>query len=147
MPARAFAAAVSIALIAIVVSPVVRRPQDDDFPLSTYPMFATPRPTKMSLDYAIGETTAGERRTLSPSLLGTGEVLQAFMMLARAVHQGAAGTQPLCARIAAAVASDPDYADVATVRIVTGTHDAVDYLVRGQRGREIERTRCAVVRP
>jgi hypothetical protein len=33
-----------------------------------------------------------------------------------------------------------------TVKIVTGTHDAVDFLVRGVRGKEVERTHCAVPR-
>lgn len=147
-PARArwFAAAVSVALVVIVASPVARPPLDDGFPLSTYPMFAIPRKTKMTLDYAYGETATGERRLLDPSVLDTGEVLQAFMMLATAVGQGPRGTGPLCARIAAGVAADDDYADVTTVVIATGTHDAVEFLVHGQRGPETVRARCGVKR-
>lgn len=147
-PTRAGAAAVSIALLALVLSPILRDPMDDGFPLSTYPMFAMRRPTQLTLDYAYGETAAGERRTLSASLLGTGEVLQAVMMYARAVTAGKSATQPLCARIAAAIATADDerYAGVVLVRIVTGTHDAVAYLVDGTRGSEVERERCRVMR-
>jgi putative ABC transport system permease protein len=42
---RVYAAVVSIVLLGATLSPLVRDPGDDGFPLSTYPMFATPRPT------------------------------------------------------------------------------------------------------
>ncbi len=144
---KQLAAIASVALIAIVLSPLARSPTDDGFPLSTYPMFASPRKTLQTIDYAYGETATGERRTLAPAVLGTGEVLQAVTMIARAVHQGKPATDALCARIAERVALDSRFADVAVVHVVTGTHDAVDYLVRGVQGHELERARCAVVRP
>ena len=73
-----------------------RDPRDDAFPLSTYPMFAEPRPTTLTMDYALGETAAGERRTLSPRLVGTGEVLQAYARFERAVAR-AGPARPRCA--------------------------------------------------
>ena len=72
---RGFAIVASIALLALTLSPVVREPTDDGFPLSTYPMFATERPTELSMVYALGVTRSGERRYLRPFLIGSGEVL------------------------------------------------------------------------
>ena len=141
---RLAAAVVSGVLVAATLSPVLRAPWQDDFPLSTYPMFAFARPTTLTMDYALGGTAAGEPRYLDPRLLGTGEVLQAYTVIATAKenHQLPA----LCRQIAARVAEDDERDDVAFVRIVTGTHDAVDYLVRHHEGRETELTRCPVPR-
>lgn len=136
----------TIVLLALVVWPLAGDPRDDAFPLSTYPMFGEPRRTTLTMDYALGETARGERRTLSPELAGTGEVLQAYALFDQAVHGPREGLQRLCAAIAARVAADPAYSDVVVVRIVTGTHDAVDYLVRHQVGTEHDRLRCLVLR-
>ncbi len=132
----------SLALIAVTLSPVLRDPRDDGFPLSTYPMFASKRLTKLTLTYALGEGAGGERIVLSPSLLGTGEVLQAMRVIESAVAGGPPAMMRLCRSIAARVAGEPEYARVVAVRIVTGTHDAVEYLARGHVGKEIERVRC-----
>ena len=109
-------------------------------------MFGEPRPTRLTMDYALGETARGERRTLSPRRAGTGEVLQAYALFERAVHGPREGLQRLCGEIAARVANDPAYRDVVAVRIVTGSHDAVDYLVHHHIGEERERLRCLVLR-
>jgi hypothetical protein len=141
---RRAAVAVSIALIAATASPVVRKPWDDSFPLSPYAMFAFSRPTQLTMEYGLGVTARGERRYLTPALVGSGEVLQALEVIKRAK---ATGTLPaLCATIATRVAANRDYADVVAIRIVTGTHDAVDFLVRDKLGREVERARCEVTR-
>ena len=140
--ARGFAALASLALIAVTLSPVLRRPTDDGFPLSTYPMFATKRLTTMTMTYALGVGAGGERIALSPSLLGTGEVLQAMRVIESAVAGGPPALMKLCKLIASRAAGDRDYRDVVTVRIVTGTHDAVEYLARGHIGKEVERVRC-----
>ena len=132
----------SIALVGATLAPLARDPDHDSFPLSTYPMFAMRRPTTLTLDYAYGLTATGARRTLSPAAVGTKEVLQAAAIFERAVHDGPKALVPLCAQIAAHVA-DPD---VVSVRIVTGTHDAVDYLVRGVIGVEHDRWGCRVPR-
>jgi hypothetical protein len=128
------------------LSPLARAPGDDGFPLSTYPMFATRRLTTLTMHYALGEGAAHERIILAPELVGTGEVLQAMRVVDRAVAGGKPGMSKLCATIASRVAADPDYAAVTGVRIVTGTHDAVEYLSRHRVGRELERARCTVVR-
>lgn len=143
---RIYAAAVSLALIAATLWPVLRDPRDDGFPLSTYPMFASKRPTQQTYHYALGETAAGERRTLSPGLVGTGEILQALRVIERAVAGGRGELAKLCDAIAARVAADDDRADIIAIRFVTGTHDAVEYLARDKVGREVEMLRCAVKR-
>ena len=107
-------------------------------------MFAHDRGRTVTLAYAIGMTEAGERRTLEPELVGTHEVLQAVMVIDGAIasHE----VEPLCHRIAIAVAADPDHADVDVVRIVSGTHDAVALVVDGALGPELDYTRCPVPR-
>ncbi|HUJ57743.1 MAG TPA: hypothetical protein VLX92_04610 [Kofleriaceae bacterium] len=146
MTARALPAAISIALVAATLSPVVRAPAHDGFPLSTYPMFALPRPTRVTIGYALGMTASGERRVLAPALVGSEEVLEAYAVIARALQRGPRAVGELCSEIAARVAQDPDERDIAIVRIVVGTHDAVAYLVDGRLGPEVERVRCPVAR-
>jgi hypothetical protein len=143
---RAFAACASIALIAATLSPLLREPTHDGFPLSTYPMFAFKRPTRLTMTYALGEGAGGERRLLAPRVIGTGEVLQAMRVIDRTVSEGPHAIAKLCEQVATNVASDDEFRDVVAIRIVTGTHDAVDYLVRGIAGSERERTKCPVNR-
>lgn len=141
---RLAALAVCLGLVGATAYPVLLAPDQDSFPLSTYPMFARPRKTAQTIDYAVGEAATGERRTLRPRHLGSGEVLQALAVLNGARK---ARTLPaLCTTIAARVAADAELADVTRIRIVSGTHDAVDYLVRHVRGNEVERARCEVTR-
>jgi len=153
MPGRVYGAIVSVAMLAAVSSPLVldpRRRTSDDFPLSTYPMFAWPRQTRVSLTYAVAITGRGERRFVAPALLGTHEVLQASAIVMHAVLAGEATARGLCQSIAARIAaapSDPsDPAAVTEIAIVQGDHDAIDFLVRGVRGTETERMRCEVPR-
>lgn len=142
--ARVVAALVSTALIGATLEPLLRDPYDDGFPLSTYPMFATKRPTVQTYHYALGVTRDGERRTLRPRVIGSGEILQALRVIEHAVGRGE--TKQLCEAVAARVATDEDFADVVAIRIVRGTHDAVDYLAHDKIGRELERVSCEVKR-
>ena len=139
-----FAAVVSIALLGATLAPLIREPWDDGFPLSTYAMFAFERPTKLSMEYAFGVTATGDRKTLTPRLVGSAEVLQAMTVLQRARSQGQ--LPELCATIAGRVADDAAYNDLTEIRIVIGTHDAVDFLMRDIRGPEALLTSCKVPR-
>lgn len=141
---RRTAAILSIAVLLVVASPILREPWNDGFPLSPYAMFAFARPTKLTMDYGLGETATGQRVYLTPRIVGSGEVLQALNVIARA--RGAGKLPELCATIAARVATLPKYRDVVAIRIVSGTHDAVEFLVRDQIGKEVERARCVVKR-
>ena len=136
----------AVVLVGATLVPLARHVSSDSFPFSTYPMFAVPRPTSLTLAYALGQTATGERRPLPPRLAGTGEVLQAAALFDDAVHAGPTALAPLCAKLAERVAADAAFDDIATVRIVTGTHDALDYLLRDTLGREAERWRCRVTR-
>jgi hypothetical protein len=144
---RRLAAIASLGLCGAVLEPLVRDPDDDGFPLSTYPMFAAPRPTEVTLGYAQGATRDGRLRPLSPAHLDTGEVMQAFVALQRAVDAGPDARAALCAAIAGRVAGDADYRDVVEIRIVRGTHDAVARIAHGAAAlREAVVARCDVVR-
>ena len=144
--ARIAAAVISIGLVAATLWPVTKDPRDDGFPLSTYPMFASKRPTVQTYRYALGETAAGERRILSPRMVGTGEVLQALRILQRGIAGGRDEAVGLCAAIAARVAREDAFREVVAIRLVRGTHDAVEYLARDRVGREVELVRCEVTR-
>ncbi len=143
---KLLAAGFSIALVASVLAPLVRAPTDDGYPLSTYPMFATRRPTTLTLDYAFGLAGDGTRRALAPRLIGSIEVLQARAILESGVRGGPSVQRALCDDIAARVARDVDLADVVELHVVTGTHEAVDYLVNHAPGQELTRVVCKVVR-
>ncbi|MBX3159722.1 MAG: hypothetical protein KF773_27375 [Deltaproteobacteria bacterium] len=140
-------AAISAVLVGATLWPLARDPaKGDSFPLSTYPMFASGRPQKIAISYAIAETATGARRELTPAHLGTAEVMQAFVIVDGAIARGPAGTRALCQEVAVRVAGDADLAEVARVRIVTGMHDTVAYLVDGAPGTLTERARCQVRR-
>lgn len=140
------ATAFSIALIGATLWPLHRDPADDGYPLSTYPMFSWKRPTTLRMTYGLGMTAAGDRRYLTPRIAGSAEVLQARAIFERAAAGGRAGLDKLCTQIASRVAAHPDYGDVVTIRIVDGTHDSVDFLVRDKVGTEKDRVKCAVTR-
>jgi hypothetical protein len=140
---RALGAVVSIALIAATLYPVTLHPYDDSFPLSTYPMFASPRKTTIDINYVVGFSQRGDVRWhVPPSVIGSSEVLQAKQIVDRAVGGGPPKMRELCERIARRVRAGRS--DIAYVAIVFGRHDAVDYLVRGVRGTERELHRCTV---
>lgn len=141
---RRFAAIASIVTLLVVASPILRKPWEDGFPLSPYAMFAFARPTKLTMDYGLGETATGERRYLTPRIVGSGEVLQALKVISRA--RQARKLPELCETIAARVATSDRYRDVVAIKIVSGTHDAVEFLVRDKLGPEVVRQRCVVKR-
>lgn len=146
--ARIAAGVFSVGLLVATLSPLARDPKarkSDGYPLSTFPMFAEKRATKLTITYALGDAPSGAR-TLTPALVGSGEVLQARAMLEKAVAGGPRRIAELCAQIATRVAADDDYADVTAIRIVTGTHDAVEYLIDGTHGPERLRGQCEVTR-
>jgi hypothetical protein len=143
---RVLPAALSIALVVVTLSPLRRDPIRDDFPLSTFPMFAFERPTLLSMTYALGVTRSGERRYLSPGVVGTAEVLQARATIETAVNGGRRSLAALCAQIAGRVSRMSEFDDIATIRIVTGTHESVEFLVRDTMGKEVERIHCPVPR-
>ena len=146
---RPLAAIVSIGLCGAALEPLLRAPgdpQSDDFPLSTYPMFATPRPAELTLAWARGVAPGGWR-ALAPEHVGTGEVMQAFATLQRAVSGGRDEAPALCRAIAARIAGDAARGDLTEIELVVGTYDAVRWLAGDAAGsREVVLARCPVVR-
>ncbi len=144
---RAYAAAVSLALLAAMVSPALRDPPVDSFPLSDYPMFSLGRPSPLlDVTHALGVDAGGARRPLPPLIsAGNREVLQSMMTLRRAV-QGTPGAAPHCAEVAGRVAADPALADVVAVELATSRFATVRYLAHDETapvGRRLHH-RCAV---
>lgn len=141
---RGYAAVVSLVLVGAALEPLVRSPRDDGFPLSTYPMFAEPRDPRVTMSYAYGVTADGERRTLSTDAFGTREVMQAFATLQFAASRGPWAALHLCGDIALRVRGT----DLAEIRVVTATFDAVAYFTEDRRtgDDELEHARCQVPR-
>lgn len=139
---KVLAAVASCVLVLVTLSPVLRcNPYDDGFPLSTYPMFASVRPIEHKMSYPLGVTRSGERRTLSPQLVGSGEILQAYQIV-----QQVAGSKAAAQKLCRAIAARARGGELVAIRIVTGTHHAIDALVDDKLGPEREITRCEVPR-
>ncbi len=140
---RLFAIAVSVAFAAAVLSPLVRSPPRDSYPLSNYPMFSGRLDPVNDVRTAVGRDAAGERELLSPLLIsGSDEAMMAVQTVGDAVAAGEA--EALCRAIAARVAGS-SRRHLAAVEVVTERHHAVDYF-RGAReplGAEVH-ARCEV---
>lgn len=120
---RAKAFAVSLAFVVAVALPVFGSPQDDSFPLSTYPMFSGRQTAIADIPHAVALSAGGELRVLPPSAVLNDEVVQAFETLRQTIARGPDATQALCERIAERAGQPGDVA----VHIVTDRYDAVRY--------------------
>ena len=98
-------AIISVVALGAVLPPLARTPSDDGFPLSTYPMFATPRQLQARLSYAVIIGADGRRDLVPPRYVSGGEVLQAAAMINRTVGGPARDQQALCTLIARKVAA------------------------------------------
>ncbi len=140
---RAYAVAVSVLFAAAVLSPLVRSPPRDSYPLSNYPMFSGRLNAVNDVRTAVGRDAAGERELLSPLLIsGSDEAMMAVQTVGDAVAAGEA--EDLCDVIAARVAGS-GRTHLESVEVVTERHHAVDYF-RGARdplGAEVH-ARCEV---
>lgn len=137
---KVLAAVASCVLVLVTLSPVLRdNPYDDGFPLSTYPMFGSVRLIEHRMSYPLGVARTGERRLLSPHLVGSGEILQAHRIVELAASSKAK-SQVLCREIAARARGS----ELVAIRIVTATHDALAALLEDKFGVEREVTRCQV---
>lgn len=149
--ARAFAYAVSALLLGATLSPALRAPHDDGFPLSTYPMFGTAKPARVAVMSALALGDGGLEAVLAPDYIANAEAMQALATLRKSVRAGKRSARELCEQIAARVAARgaagkaPELAAARTVALVTQEHDAVRYLSGD--AAPLERTvhvRCAV---
>ena len=107
----------------LVLSPLLRDPTSDTYPLSTYPMFATDRGNVHTIATAVERTDDGFVR-LSPKLIaGTDEAVLASVTVTRAVRLGEADI--LCEEILERVGSDRQ------IEVRTETLDVVVLSVEG----------------
>ncbi len=143
---RPWGAAISLVMLAAVAWPLDRAPlRGDDFPLSTYPMFALRRKNaRVVISYVIATGPEERRRHVPPHLVAGPEVMQAMMTVQRAVGRGHAGV--LCKEVAARLATRRGYDAFTEVQVVTGDHRAVEYLTRGVRGKETLKAACPIAR-
>jgi hypothetical protein len=113
---------VTVAVGLVVFAPAVLPDPDDDFPISTYPMFTTERAEVVDLDTAVLVDDDGRHR-LSPELVGgSDQIVTAAVTVSQAVAAGSAATELLCQDIADRVDGP------GSIEIVTERHDAVDLL-------------------
>ncbi|HTJ85247.1 MAG TPA: hypothetical protein VL400_26200 [Polyangiaceae bacterium] len=141
--------AILAAAVLLVLSPLARG-MKDDFPLSSYPMFSTPKDEKAVVDHAVVVSEDGRERILSPKELGTDEVLQAETVLIAAVRGGKKSTAAFCASIAKRLAaSPPPGSPPKSVEIRTVTYDSGTYLRDDDAPPEknVVRARCPVKAP
>ncbi len=135
--------AVALAMTAAIVWPVV--PDVDSFPLSNYPMFSTPKTTRAKIYHVVGFTAQGRGMPLSPPMLGTDEIMQAYQTAKLAIRGGRA--QALCEDTAKRVQESETFAEVTRIEVRIDVFDAVRYW-EGDRSTNSSRVlaRCGVRR-
>jgi hypothetical protein len=133
--------AVTVAVGVIVLAPAFWPGVEDDFPLSTYPMFTEELGRVVRIDTAV-RVQDGEHHRLSPELIGgTDEVILASETVSRALRAGPEAADRLCREIAERI-EDGEGGEVA---LVTETHDAVALLRDDAPPIDVAtRTRCPV---
>jgi hypothetical protein len=145
---RFHAYGLSLLLIGALAYPGFLPPDQDGFPLSTYPMFSQHKPRVNEVVSAVG-VGPGFEAPLPPSYVANAEAMQAMVTLKKTLRAGRRASQALCERAAArlAAAGDPEFAAAERVELVTSRVDSIDYLAGRARpeGRRVH-ARCPVVR-
>lgn len=118
----------TLATVIVVTAMLVPVALDrDDFPLSTYPMYAEARPSTVVLPTAVGIDAAGGRQRLSLDVIaGVDDPLIAAAELRDAIAAGRA--DDVCAVIAGRLAARGgagDAGSAAAVEVATERHDTV----------------------
>lgn len=135
---------VSLLFVAATLSPALREPPRDSFPLSTYPMFSSV-PKRAWLDVIVGFDEAGNEHKIPPQLVANFEVMQAAQTIRLAVRQRRA--PQLCAEVAARVAADPDFDHVTSLEVQRRKFDPLTYFTTPPDERRLDlrrRARCEV---
>lgn len=115
----------------IVLSPLLREPRSDTYPLSTYPMFAGDRGAEHVIATAVEVRPDGSIARLSPQLIGgADEVILAAVTVQRAIARGEAAE--LCAEIAARLGPGR------TIEVRRETVDAVAVVAADEPARRID---------
>lgn len=133
---RLYGGLVSLAMVAAVLHPLARDPERDDFPLSTYPMFARPRPPTTRLNAAVAILGDGAELAIPPALIGAHETMQALHILSRSLRDGPDAARTLCRTIATRVSRSSDAQLRAARKVAIVSHD-VDVIRYASGDREL----------
>lgn len=123
---RAVAFTWGLGVVLVVASPIFRDPLNDDYPLSTFPMFAEPLESP-SFYSAEGVRTDKSRVMVAPEIIANGAAMQAVQTMQAAHAQGRKALQKLCERVAARAPHEAALRDVARVELVSARYDPVAY--------------------
>lgn len=126
----------------VVLLPLLRSPDSDSYPLSTYPMFATDRGRQAGVATAVGVDIDGKVSRLGARVIGgTDEVILAAATVSAAVRRGE--VDDLCREIAGRITAT----DVVVVVVRTEVIDVVEHVGNGVEPLAIaEHGRCSVPR-
>jgi hypothetical protein len=119
---REYRLAVTALVVLALVAPVLL--DRDSFPLSTYPMYSGARGTHSTLVTAYGIDKDGERRGLTPTLIGASDdplVVAGRLRAALASDR----VDVRCSEIAQRVSRRPSLAEVVSIEVVSERHDTV----------------------
>ncbi len=122
---RLLAYGFGLPLAVLACWPAFREPPVDSFPLSNYPMFSKKR-GRLQLDQVIGVGSAGVR-PLPPRAVANEEVMQALVLIRRAVRGGPREAAALCRRVARNVAPLPEFSDLRQIQVVTAQYEPLRY--------------------
>jgi len=126
-----FGASVSLVILALVLSPAFRDPNQDSFPLSTYPMFSHPKPNPdLVLTQVLAVFPNGDRKPLPPKLAtGNEEVIQAMRMILSETYGGDKRATRFCHDVAYRIerASTSPWKDAVAVELARSHFDSVAY--------------------
>lgn len=113
-------------VLSSVVAPAFWERGEDSFPISSYPMFARPRP-KTVVSFADAVDAGGHAQRLAPEFVANDEVMQAAHIVRDAIAAGPERLAALCERAASRVALDPLLASLVRVRLVQARFDSIGY--------------------
>jgi hypothetical protein len=133
-----------VGLLLAVLWPILRDPPRDGFPLSNYPMFSADRDTaEADIGHVVGFSREGRHRPVTPAIVGSEEVMQAFQTVKLAIGRGDA--VELCRQAAERVQADPAYADLERLEVRTDRYDALAYFAGDTKPRRTQvHARCPV---
>jgi len=118
---------VAIAFLGAVAYPCWWPHGTDSFPLSTFPMFAKPRPVRASVSTVLGVDADGRRTTLSPNIIGGSQwVNLSVRRVNTTIRKGRRASEKLCHDIAARM-EDAAPPGVVQLEVVTETFDSLEY--------------------
>ena len=120
---------VGVGFLGLVLSPLVRSPRVDSFPLSTYPMFSS-RPDNPWIFTALGVDGDGREHRLSPVVTsGSHEIMQAAEAVRIAITDSVDKQTKLCEEIAARAGSSSALTDIGEIALVALQYDPIRYFV------------------